>query len=142
MKRQETIAKIMSKVVVTLNVTQTLEEAERLMKTHHIRHIPVVAKKDVIGMLSLTDLLRISFVEAYEPVYESVDTEVYAMYSVEQLMVKNPTLVNSSKTIKEVAEILSHNEFHALPVVDDHKLKGIVTTTDLLNYLCDLIEED
>ena len=50
-------------------------------------------------------------------------------------MVKNPIQIMSTKTIKEVALILSKNEFHALPVVEDHELIGIVTTTDLLNYM-------
>ena len=41
-------------------------------------------------------------------------------------------------TIKEVAETLAKEEFHALPVVDEsNKLEGIVTTTDLVNYLID-----
>jgi len=50
-------------------------------------------------------------------------------------MVKDPIQIISSKTIKEVAEMLSKNEFHALPIVEDHELIGIVTTTDLLNYM-------
>ena len=33
------------------------------------------------------------------------------------------------------AQILSKKEFHAIPVVDDNKLVGIVTTTDLINFL-------
>ena len=37
--------------------------------------------------------------------------------------------------IKEVAKILARREFHALPVVEDGCLVGIVTTTDLVNYL-------
>lgn len=55
--------------------------------------------------------------------------------SVEQVMIKDPIQVVSTKTIKEVAEILSKNDFHALPIVEDHELIGIVTTTDLLNYM-------
>ena len=50
-------------------------------------------------------------------------------------MAKNLISVNSNSTIKEVAEVLSKKEFHALPVIDDNKLVGIVTTTDLINYL-------
>jgi CBS domain-containing protein len=34
-----------------------------------------------------------------------------------------------------VAELLAQREFHALPVVDNGNLVGIVTTTDLINYL-------
>jgi CBS domain-containing membrane protein len=52
-------------------------------------------------------------------------------------MAKNITTVDSQTSIKEVAEILASKEFHALPVVDDGSLVGMVTTTDLINYLID-----
>jgi CBS domain-containing protein len=50
-------------------------------------------------------------------------------------MVSKPVAVQHDATIREVAEILSTKEFHALPVVDGSKLVGIVTTTDLIKYL-------
>jgi CBS domain-containing protein len=43
--------------------------------------------------------------------------------------------VSPVTTLKEVAEILSKREFHALPVVIENKLVGIVTTTDLINFM-------
>ena len=57
------------------------------------------------------------------------------MFTIEHVMEKNLTTVSSTTLIKEVAEILSKKEFHALPVVDNTKLVGIVTTTNLINYL-------
>ena len=57
------------------------------------------------------------------------------MFTIEQVMAKNLITVQATSTIKEVAEILSKNEFHALPVVDNGTLVGIITTTDLINYL-------
>lgn len=134
MKKRAPISEIMTKDVITLNTTDSLTTAEKLFKKNHIRHIPVVNGEEIIGMLSYTDLLRISFADAvYED--EGVDTVVYNMFTIEQVMAKNLVHVNSISTIKEVAEILAKNEFHALPVVDDKKLVGIVTTTDLINYL-------
>jgi CBS domain-containing protein len=59
------------------------------------------------------------------------------MFSVEQVMARNLVKVSTDTTIKEVAEILSKREFHALPVVLDELLVGIVTTTDLIKYLID-----
>ena len=56
-------------------------------------------------------------------------------FTIEQVMVKKIVCVNPSNSIKEVAEILSKSEFHALPVVDNNNLIGIVTTTDLIKYL-------
>lgn len=135
MKKRELVSKIMSTDLITINHTNTLLDAEKLFKKHKIRHIPVVSDKKIIGILSLTDLLRISFVDSYGEDDSDVDTAIYNMLSIEQVMVNNPVHVASTKTIREVAEILSKEEFHALPVVDDGELVGIVTTTDLVNYL-------
>lgn len=125
----------MTAQVVTLNLTNSLSDAEALFKKNAIRHIPVVSGDKLIGMLSLTDLLRISFVDSYGDGEGHVDTAVYEMLSIEQVMVTNPVTVKSDSSIKEVAEILATKEFHALPVVDGDKLVGIVTTTDLIKYL-------
>lgn len=135
MKRRTPISEIMTKDVITLNHTDDLETAESLFKNKKIRHIPVVSGEQIIGMLSYTDLLRISFADAIDEEEDTVDTVVYNMFTIEQVMAKNLISVNSTTTIKEVAEILSKKEFHAIPVVDDNNLVGIVTTTDLINYL-------
>ena len=125
----------MTKDVITLNHTDDLATAESLFKSEKIRHIPVVSGSAIIGILSYTDLLRISFADSTGMDEDSVDTVVYKMFTIEQVMAKKPVSVGSSTTIKEVAEILAKKEFHALPVVDNNELVGIVTTTDLINYL-------
>lgn len=129
------ISEIMTKNIIALNRDDDLEKAEMLFKRNKIRHIPVVAEEVIIGMLSYTDLLRISFADAVYETEEEVDTLVYNMFTIDQVMAKNVVTVPSTATIKEVAKILAENEFHALPVVDDGRLVGIVTTTDLINYL-------
>lgn len=135
MKQREPISRIMTSQVITLNTSQSLAEAEEIFTKHNIRHIPVVSGTKLKGILSLTDILRISFVESYGDEEHSVDTAVYNILSIEQVMVTNPVTVSPTQTIKEVARILSNKEFHALPVVEDGVLKGIVTTTDLIKYL-------
>lgn len=135
MIRKAPVSTIMTKDVITLNTSDSLETAERLFKKYHIRHIPVVIDDKIKGMLSYTDLLRISFADAVFEDEETIDSVVYNMFTIEQVMAKSLVNVTSSTSIKEVAEILSIKEFHALPVVDNHKLVGIVTTTDLINYL-------
>jgi len=130
------VSTIMTTQLVVLNTTDSLEKAERLFKKHRIRHIPVIqAQKRIVGMLSLTDLLRISFADgAYED-EEDIETVVYEMFSLSQVMAKNIKTVAPDTTIKEVAELLAKEEFHALPIVDEGNLVGIVTTTDLIKYL-------
>lgn len=135
MKKRAQVTAIMTKNVITLNHTDSLERAEELFKKNKIRHIPVVSGDEIIGMLSYTDLLRISFADAIDDNEEDVETVIYNMFTIEQVMAKNLTSITSTTLIKDAAEILSKKEFHALPVVDDNKLVGILTTTDLINYL-------
>ncbi|MDO6745319.1 CBS domain-containing protein [Tenacibaculum soleae] len=135
MKKRTPVSAIMSKNVITLSSSDDLMLAEKLFKKEKIRHIPVVSGSEIKGMLSYTDLLRISFADAADEDEKDVDTVVYNMFTIDQVMAKTLVTVNSSSTIKEVAEILSKKEFHALPVVDNNELVGIVTTTDLINYL-------
>ncbi|QBN18735.1 CBS domain-containing protein [Flavobacterium nackdongense] len=137
MKHKVPVSTIMTKNVVKLNVSDTLTKAESLFKKHHIRHIPVVKDKLIIGMLSYTDLLRISFADELDDEENTIDITIYNMFSVEQVMTKNLTTIFPETTIKEAAEILSKNEFHALPVIENGALVGIVTTTDLIKYLID-----
>lgn len=137
MKKNVPVSTIMTSNVIKLNLTDDLTKAESLFKKHHIRHIPVVSGNHIVGMLSYTDLLRISFADAIDDDELEVDVTVYNMFSVEQVMARNLVKVSTDTTIKEVAEILSKREFHALPVVLDELLVGIVTTTDLIKYLID-----
>lgn len=135
MKRLEPVSKIMTRELITLSLSDDLYKAELLFKKHHIRHIPIVEEEHIIGMLSYSDLKRISFLDSYDVHEVEIDNAIYNIMTIGQLMVKNPVKVNSSITIKSVVEILSENEFHALPVVENDILVGIVTTTDLLKYL-------
>lgn len=135
MKKRTPVSAIMTSEVITLNHTDNLDTAERLFKSKNIRHIPVVSGDAIIGMLSYTDLLRISFADAAYEDESDVETVVYNMFTIEQVMAKNLVSISSKATIKEAAEILAKKEFHALPVVDEGKLVGILTTTDLINYL-------
>lgn len=137
MKQKVSVTTIMTKNVIKLNISDDLTKAEMLFKKHHIRHIPVVNGSKIIGMLSYTDLLRISFVDAVDDEADVVDATVYNMFTVEQVMAKNLITISPETTIKEAAEILASKEFHALPVVEGDLLIGIVTTTDLIKYLID-----
>ncbi len=137
MKKIVPVSKIMTSNVIKLILTDDLTKAERLFKKHHIRHIPVVNGNKIIGMLSYTDLLRISFADAVDDDTEILDTTVYNMFTVEQVMAKKLIVISPETTIREAAEILSKNEFHALPVCMGDLLVGIVTTTDLIKYLID-----
>ena len=136
MKKSVPVSSIMTKNVVKLNLSDDLTKAEILFKKHHIRQIPVVNGNVIIGMLSYTDLLRISFADAIED-DDDVDTTVYNMFTIEQVMAKKLVSISPETTIKEAAQILASKEFHALPVCEGDLLVGIITTTDLIKYLID-----
>lgn len=135
MKQIVPVSTIMTKNVVKLHLNDDLTKAESMFKKHHIRHIPVVNGNLIVGMLSYTDLLRISFADAIDEEEQEIDITVYNMFSVEQVMARNLVKVSPQTPIKDVAKILSKSEFHALPVVEGELLVGIVTTTDLIKYL-------
>ena len=135
MKKQETVRHIMSQEPIVIQIDHGLTKAETLFKDHKIRHLPVVSGEAIKGILSMTDLARISFVDSYNPKDFKVDSAVYSMFTLEQIMVRNPTCIPSDTLIKDAAEIFLGNEFHALPIVDSGNLVGIVTTSDLIRYL-------
>ena len=137
MKRNAPIALIMSRNVIKLNLSDDLTKAETLFKKHKIRHLPVVDGNRIIGMLSYTDLLRISYVDAVDDDAQEIDSTVYNLFTVQQVMSKDLVLVTPLTTVRETAQILSKSEFHALPVCEGPFLVGIVTTTDLVSYLAD-----
>ena len=136
MKAKVPVSEIMTRDVLTVDVDQTLREAEKMMKTHKIRHIPVLSKEKLVGILSLNDLLRLSFVDSYGyEEEESVDTTIYNMLTIDQVMITKPKTVQADQPIKSVAETFTKEEFHALPVVQGERLVGIVTTTDIIRFL-------
>ena len=134
MKNEVRISEIMTKNIHSVSLSDNLATAEALMKKNHIRHLPVVENNRIVGMLSLNDLLRISFADAVNANDDEVETTVYDMFSVEQVMTAKVQYIKSETTVKEVAGLFLKSEFHALPVVDENCLTGIVTTTDIIKY--------
>ena len=128
------VTQIMSKDLITLTLKNTLYEAEALFKKHKIRHLPVVDGNKLVGVLSYSDLLKISYADVTEG-EEDVEAIVYDMFSIAQVMAKVPVTVTTDTSLKNVIEQLIQQTFHSLPVIEANgDLVGIVTTTDLLKY--------
>ena len=138
MKKREKVGNIMTTDVVTVNVTNSLQEANHLFSKHHIRHIPVVSGEKLIGILSQTDILRISFGNTFGEEQTGGDEAIFDMLSINQVMKHSPRTVSPEDTLKDAAEVLADKEFHALPVVENDKLVGIITTTDIIKYFLSL----
>jgi CBS domain-containing membrane protein len=129
------VSQIMTSNLITITCNHSLKEAEFLMRKNKIRHIPIVEGKELKGILSLTDLQRISFTDSYDSEEEQVDYVIYDMLTLEEVMVKNPVTCSVNASLKQAGLVLLENNFHALPIVDGKSLVGIVTTTDLLRHL-------
>lgn len=134
MKRREPISHIMTKNVLTVKVSDDLHEAIDLIKKNHIRHLPVLDGHEIVGIISRTDINRLTFSSLFEN-QEGADEAVLEMLTIPQVMTQKPRTVEASLSIRDVAEILSSEEYHALPVVENGHLVGIVTTTDVIKYM-------
>ncbi|MEM7552008.1 MAG: CBS domain-containing protein [Bacteroidota bacterium] len=134
MKKREKIANIMTSEVFTIDVDQSLKEANILFKKHPIRHLPVLSSEKLVGILSQTDILRISFGNTFGEDQVGGDEAIFDMLSINQVMKHSPETISPEETIKDASKILADREFHALPVVDHGKVVGIITTTDIINY--------
>lgn len=136
MKSRDLVSDIMTREVVTVSKKTRLKEAEKLMKNKGVRHIPVVDGDKLVGILSLNDLLRLSFVDSYGyEEDEAIDTAIYQMLRVGQVMVEKPKTVLEDEPIEKVARIFVEEDFHALPVISKGNLTGIITTTDVIRYM-------
>jgi len=134
MKKREPISHIMTKTVVTANEKDDLKKVVEKLKAHTIRHIPIVKGKEVVGIISRTDINRLTFGALFEG-QENADEAILEMLTISQVMTSKPKTVSSDTIIRDLAEVFVKEEFHALPVVDNGELKGIVTTTDVMKYL-------
>ena len=106
MKKRESVRHIMATNPVVLYLNDGLGQAEKLFKKHRVRHLPVVSGAKIVGILSMTDLARISFVDSYDPHDFTIDTSVYSLFTLEQIMVRNPTCIPVTATIKEVIDLV------------------------------------
>lgn len=131
----DTISSIMTSSVLTVDVEESLFDVKKIFDENKIRHLPVIREGKLVGILSLTDIMRLSFGDTYGEDQAGIDNVMYDMLTIDEVMKANPISVDESSSIREAAEIFANNEFHALPVLSNGKLTGIVTTTDIIRAL-------
>ncbi|MFK7810531.1 MAG: HPP family protein [Saprospiraceae bacterium] len=130
------ISTIMTKDVLTVSPEDKLQEAQKIFDQHKIHHLPVTDKEGhVLGMLSVTDLhyfLRGKSINSYEIILNDIRLK---NYKVEEIMTKGLAKISSTDRILTALKIFKENLFHAMPIVDDEKLVGIITTHDIISNL-------
>jgi len=124
--------------VITVDADDSMLDATKLLKEHNIRHLPVLEKGKLVGVITDRDLKRASpsdatSLEAHELLY------LIANIKVREIMTKNPITVPYNYTIEEAAEILLQAKISGMPVVDkDGDVIGTITQTDLFKVLISL----
>ncbi len=129
------ITEVMTKNVVCISPDQKLLDVKRIYEKkefHH--HIPVVENEKLIGMVSLID-----FMYHISGAGLSDDHEVYLKLSVKDIMTKNPFYLTTEASVEEVSQILMEGNYHAVPVLEDNKVVGIVSTADVIKYLLEAV---
>lgn len=127
------VGRWMSADVVTIDPKASVHEALEVMTDHRIRHLPVIERGELVGILSNRDAVRCALQtsprKGWEPARETTVREVMTtgrLHSVTPLAL-----------VQDAAELLAREKVSALPVVQGKKLVGIVSNEDLLWALLD-----
>jgi len=128
----------MSKNVITIDANDTMQDALRLLKEHHIRMLPVMKKNRLVGIVTDRDLKKAS---ASDATLLDVHELLYLLtkIKVKDIMTKDPITVPPDYTVEETAQVLLKNKISGAPVVDQNaKVIGAITQTDLFKVLISL----
>lgn len=115
----------MKREPITVGVTTRLGDAQRLMREHQIRHLPVLRDGRLCGILSERDILAFRA--------HADDNEAWWRALVSDAMTAPPQTAGPDDSITEAAGRLALAKIGALPVVDRGVLIGLVTATDVLD---------
>ncbi len=130
------VSAIMKTNLVTVTEGTSLQNAYELFKEHDIHHLPVTVYKKIVGILSLSDFLKlIEKAQAMTTVPDIAKAVNLEDKRVEELMTTGMGKLESTDTIRTAIDIFNLNRFHALPVVDNEELVGIVTSFDIIELL-------
>src|SRR5437667_7620772 len=135
--RRLTVAQAMTASPVTIAPEDTLMRAIELRRIHGIRRMPVVMGGNLVGLLAEGDLKRAqpSALSGSEEEFNRVMEGT----QVSRIMIQNPVTVGENTPLLEAAQTLHTTKFGALPVVKDGQLSGMLTDSDLIRCLADLL---
>jgi acetoin utilization protein AcuB len=120
---------------ISLNPTSSISEASEIFLKNRIHHIPVVKDGRLVGIVSKSDYLFFKRGFLDENVDEKIEEIRMNNYEVNHIMTKGIASMESSERINVALEIFKENLFHAIPIVDEGKLVGILTTLDIISTL-------
>ena len=138
MRKNEPVTHIMTADPLTVHHGDPISKVRRLFAENSVHHLPVIDGENLVGIVSWTDLMRISFGDAFGQNETAVDATLDHTHKLEDIMNSEPVTIQHNGSIREAAELLGNADFHAIPVVDGKKLTGIVSSRDLIRFLREL----
>lgn len=137
------IINIMTEEVLAVDYNGKIRQAERLMKEHQIRHVPVVSEKKYVGMITERKIIEYKLKQLYDYEVQDIESEDLLVSDYKNIMRKDIPLIYPEDGLAKATELMLKNKVDVLPVIDwDKNLVGIVTSIDLLLYFHKKLKED
>ncbi len=127
----------MSKDLLVVKPEDSLERVDQLFSSYTIHHLPVVNEDGkLVGILSKSDVTRVNNLMSF------FTKKYYDEVTVGDIMTRQVTTVSPDERLDKAARVFQGNQFHAMPVVKNKKLEGIITTHDIIDFCCENIMMD
>jgi len=120
------IKRIMTEKVITLAPTDKLRRADELLMQGRFRHLPVVEGERLVGIVSDRDVRVPLFLTSRETALRTMEQK-----QIREIM-RHPVITASPlMAVEQAAAIMHENKIGCLPVVEEERLAGIVTESDI-----------
>jgi len=119
------IRDIMEKNVITIGLDKTVLDAACLMKENEISFLVVLKNEEPIGVVTESDFVRKLV----------ANDKVASKVPLSEIMSYKFRSVGPSTEIEDAVQKMFNNKIRRLLVVDDGKLVGVITQTDLTSFL-------
>ena len=125
------VRNIMSKSVISVDASLTINEAAKMMEDAKVGAIIVMENNSPIGIVTDRDFAVKVAAHAYqlsEPIKKIMSSPLIG--------------IGPEESVWMISELMSTRGIRKLPVLEDDKVVGIVTATDLVNQLAVSTEKD
>lgn len=130
----------MTSDVTTLQETDSLLDARMMFVRSSFRHVPVLRGRQLVGIVTEHDIRQHSPSLLTGGVNQDDYNRLLETTPVTRAMTKEPVTVLPNQPVYEAAQLLYSRRFGCLPVVENGELVGIVTTSDMLRLLVQIIQ--
>ena len=135
------VEELMTSKVYTVTPHDMIDRVFFLIHYEKVRHLPVVEKGKVIGMVSDRDMYKALGPKSNSNAIEAnkTGTELHVVpKKVQNIMRRGVISVSSDTLASDAASLMADNKIGALPVIDGDKLVGILSATDILRVFSKL----